>query len=1525
MNKPTTPKDGFGKKWHQWLLAIPIFILVFFGLIITVIQIPAVQTRILNTITKSLASQTDFRIEIGYANLTWYDKFILEDIAVYDELDSALIATDKLQANISLYTLIMERKIKLEELELDKPDIRLIKTSDSTGLNITRLIGQLRKNKTSKSSSKLTIGSITVNDGAFTYSNLTKPAITEGKDYNHFRYKNINTRADQFTQSNDTITFELVYMQGVDLTDQLNIHALSGFFSYCNQSMSLAHMNLKTDHSQVKDSIRLQYPSSQALGYFTDSVSFYINLDSSFISSRDIALFAPSVANIDELYEIDGQIKGKVGNLMASNIQLRFGKNTSIDGNLNFFGLPKIKETFIDLSCKNATLEPADLTKYFPESIHQQLLNAGTIAFRGEFQGFPTDFVANGAFDTKAGFVESDINLKLGSKKQTFFSGNLSLQHFDLGKILDKEDIYQEIYFNGQVNGKLQEFKNPELSMTANIDSIGIRGYTYANIYADGQLANDYFEGKLKTKDPNLVFDGQLNIDFRENKEKINITACLDALKLKPLGFAEKDIFISSHINADLEGFHIDSLKGFANLENTKLLIESDLLQFDSIKFISQKNNNERIIALETDGLSAQAKGDFKNSNVVKEINDLYKELRLNLINDEEQITTYYEQKEVEEAESFEVELKINFWDANRFIQPFRPDIKVSKNLIFDGHLTSDNTSIVTLNSVLDTLAIGDNLLLKNQLDIFISKKHNQRNTLASFFISSNEQQWNENSRTDNIYFETIWSNDHMDLEFNLAQENLDNNLDLKAGVDFLQDSILFYFKKSDIQALGKYWSFDSANQVIFHNDKFIFDNVSLRQDDQSIAVNGILSNVPSEQLHVDIRNFSVKSLNTISPIEISGIVDGNIDINMLEDDILIGSNIKAQSFYIEDFLVGDIDCFSDWENNRDRLGLNFTVNRSDKRIIDVMGYFYPMRDGNQLDMQADFDNANLNIIQPFIKDYFTNLSGLASGSFYISGTPTAPILDSKNKPGTITDGHITINYTNTTYTFSGGIVFEENQIGVDNLKLVDSRNNEATFNGGIFHDGFQHFILDIAGQYNNFKLLGTGPKDNSLYYGTAFATGNINILGAVNNLQIKAYAKTNKGTRISIPIGELSEYNVEQKDYISFVDLSDPEHQKRIAQIAEEEINLKGLKLDFEIEVTNDAYTELIFDVKSGDIIRGRGNGNIKLLIDPYGDFNMFGDLQIESGGYNFTLYNIINKEFDIQKGSSISWYGDPYGAQLNIHARYRQLASLAPILNVTSNDSKVRTKYPSIVDLYLNGNLMSPEISFDIDIQDYPDNIFSEGNLIPVEDKVRAFKSRLDANEQEMKRQVFSLVILRKFSPENSFQVNTSQTFGNSLSEFVSNQLSYWATQVDENLEVDVNLAGLSDEALNTFQLRLSYSFLDGRLKVTRGGGFADEQNHSDISSIIGDWTVEYLLTPDGRFRAKMYSRSNANSYTSRELGNNNNETGFSFQYIRSFDQLKDLLIETRKKNLPPTDEEPSTKSEAIREEEEPEPSSK
>ncbi len=142
--------------------------------------------------------------------------------------------------------------------------------------------------------------------------------------------------------------------------------------------------------------------------------------------------------------------------------------------------------------------------------------------------------------------------------------------------------------------------------------------------------------------------------------------------------------------------------------------------------------------------------------------------------------------------------------------------------------------------------------------------------------------------------------------------------------------------------------------------------------------------------------------------------------------------------------------------------------------------------------------------------------------------------------------------------------------------------------------------------------------------------------------------------------------------------------------------------------------------------------------------------------------------------------------------------------------------------------------------------------------------------------------------------------------MSELLSNQLSYWLTQVDQNLEVNFDLGNFDQEAFNTFQLRLSYSFLNGRLRVTRDGAFNNQYNRSEVSNMLGDWTVDYLLSPDGKFKVKMYNRTNINQLTAT-TSQTAITTGFSLMNTQSFNTWKDLLTSARNRRKKELEQKP------------------
>jgi hypothetical protein len=233
------------------------------------------------------------------------------------------------------------------------------------------------------------------------------------------------------------------------------------------------------------------------------------------------------------------------------------------------------------------------------------------------------------------------------------------------------------------------------------------------------------------------------------------------------------------------------------------------------------------------------------------------------------------------------------------------------------------------------------------------------------------------------------------------------------------------------------------------------------------------------------------------------------------------------------------------------------------------------------------------------------------------------------------------------------------------------------------------------------------------------------------------------------------------------------------------------------------------------------------------------------------------------------------------------------------------MRRKYPAEVLLKLDGAMMSPQINFDVVANELPNAVPIDGKpTVALNQDFKAFKAKMD--EQELKRQVFSLIMLRRFSPQDAFATGGSSGLYSSVSELLSNQLSYWLTQVDQNLEVNFDLGNFDQEAFNTFQLRLSYSFLNGRLRVTRDGVFNNQTNKSEVANMLGDWTVDYLLTPDGKFKVKMYNRTNINQLSALTQ-QTAITTGFSLMNTQSFNTWKELLTAARNRRKKELEQKP------------------
>jgi hypothetical protein len=1480
-----------------------------------VLQIPAVQRYLIKEYLRSFSSVIGFKTSVESFELLWFDRLELSGVKVIDPENNEMISAESILINFKLSHLVEQRDINVDGISVEGADVLLTKihnSDTSTNFNINVFVDRINENYSGSGAGQapiINIGEAVLSSSTFSYIDQELDSIQNGFNYNQFTVDIDETQLQNFLILGDTTQFQVNTLLATDRKTNFKIRQLSTFFRLSQQSMEFLGMDLQAGESIISDTVIFKFNGQGELSDFVSKVNVHANFDKTKIQPKDLALFAPEAGRLTQPLELSGVFNGRINKFRLKDMEIGTG-HTVLKGSLEMDGLPDLEETFIFLKLHQSQLDFNDIAFLFNEQVLGRLLPVGRVNLNGEFVGYPTDFVAKGEFDGNLGRMTSDINFKVNEKNFDLseYSGQLALYDFKVGTYLNDTSNFQAVNLSGNVKGSGLTLKTADFILNGKIKSIGLRHYNYSNITTNARFASQLFNGFITIDDPNLRFSAKGSVDLRGDVNAIKMEAELDTAFLHNLKLTKHYTFLRSGISMNIKGLHLDSLVGTADLKDFTIGYKKNQLNLREVHFSAQRSGATREAHVLTDLISAGIKGNFLISDISKDLQTLVREMILNIKNDKNEIHNYYAQKTYK-PKSYQADFDIQLHNIEPVTRLFDTDFSVSRSSSISGKFTSGYTSILQAYTDVDTLTYNRTTFVNNSIELTASKIADSTSVLAMAFVNSEKQFLTSNFTTKNLVTEAIWDKNRIDFTLDGDQEGQSNYLRLAGAISFLKDSTQVKIHPSTLKVLEKLWQFDPANMITISKREISIDHLTLANENQFVSASGTISRNPSETLTLTVKDFELELLNAIIGRDISGVLNASFDINDYYDNPSVQNSLKIDSLTFGNFLIGNITGTNHWDTLENKFQLDFFVDRNGQKIVNVDGSYNSAAKESPLDVTAELRDANLKILEPFLEDIFDNIGGTVSGDFKITGQLHEPQIRGE---GRIPDGQITINYLQSTYAFTGTVGMSPHSIYFEGIELRDLFNNRGKLEGTITHDNFFNMRVNLDASFTNFQVLNTTARDNSLFYGQGYASGELNIFGHVSNLKITANAKTEKNTRISIPIGEASE--IEKKEFIKFVSFTDSTFQKSLENVVNK-VDLTGITFDFNLDVTPDAYCEIIIDVKAGDIIRGRGNGDLQFQLDTKGEFNMFGPFEFTEGWYNFTLYDIINKEFEIKKGSRINWYGDAYQGILDISASYNQLASFLPILTDQTliNQPQLRRKYPVQVLLDLDGPMLSPQINFDIVAKDLPQSIVVEGRApVRLGFEFQAFKNKMD--EQELKRQVFSLIVLRRFSPPESF--NTSGSLANSVSELLSNQLSNWISQVDENLEVDIDMSSFDQEAFNTFQLRLSYTLLNGRLRITRDATtFYGNQNatnatptqQNSLATIAGDWTVDYLLTADGKLRVKMYNRSNINPILNTLNTQNAITTGVSISHVQSFNQLKDIwrAARNRRKNQPAPEE--------------------
>lgn len=417
------------------------------------------------------------------------------------------------------------------------------------------------------------------------------------------------------------------------------------------------------------------------------------------------------------------------------------------------------------------------------------------------------------------------------------------------------------------------------------------------------------------------------------------------------------------------------------------------------------------------------------------------------------------------------------------------------------------------------------------------------------------------------------------------------------------------------------------------------------------------------------------------------------------------------------------------------------------------------------------------------------------------------------------------------------------------------------------------------------------------MYYGKVKLNTKAFITGNSRRPRVDVTVGFSDDTNLTYVVPQSQKSVMEQKGIVEFVD-KDAYKDPFLANLNLSDTirnTFSGMNISANLELNDKETLNIVIDPITGDKLTIKGTSTLTFDMTSSGNMSLTGRYEITEGTYNFSFYKLVKREFKILKGGSLTWSGDPLNAQIDIRASHLVETSPIDLLASQTSDQTVlntfRQRLPFYVYLDIKGQLLAPMIGFKIDMPVDKQSAFGGTIYAKILD--------INSRESDLNKQVFALLILRRFISENPLESQGGSDIANTTRTSVSRLLSDQLNRLSENVKgVQLSLDIKSYEDYSTgqaqgntqVQLGVSKSLLNDRLVVKLSGNVSVEGENTtqkDASDYIGDLALEYKLTSDGRFRITGFRTSNYDMIDG-EL----TETGVGLIYVKDYNTLKELF---------------------------------
>ena len=1405
-------------------------------------------------------SDIDFtRINIDYRNDA-------QDMDAAVRLGSFHIKVD----SINLATL----HIKVKQIALDNTAalLRFGKTAPS---KITK--AKPAKDTVSHAGSwNVDIASFTIDSTRLQYDDNNKLVVKKGMDYNHLDVKHLRIHSSGLHADPGT------YRAGIDV---ISFDEKSGFVlknlstqvSYTAMGASLKNLIIRTSHSDIRNNTSIQYKSLNDLKKHPGDIIANLEFDKTRIAVKDVLIFVPSLEgplkdNQLAVLRLNGKLTGRLKDLHIPFLEIDGIGNTSLAASGEIKGLPDAKNAFYNITISKLSTSKSDLYRFIPpKSFPDNVRIPEHVAANGKFTGTTKRFFIQLHAKTSNGDVEVNGNLDLDRKTYDLAASTRSV---DLGYILKQDSLLGKVTLYATAKGSGFDPKKMNSVFHVKLEEAIFKSYPYRGLLLDANLNNGNGTIISSMEDPNITYHLNAEAAFQDKFPAIKLKLILDTLNTQALNLLNDSLQMHLVLDADFKNTNPDALQGNALLRELRLTQGRRALFTDSITFVAQHADTGQSIILRSEVVDIDWTGRYKLTKVTESVKRF--------------LNKYYKlpvpAHDSTEAEKWQIALTVR---PSPLVLALMPSLRGTDSL----------TGFFQFNSAAKDLklAIHDEKIQINEQFIHqfnITADTGDKGFNYRVYVADAGYKGFQLYQTA-VY--GILANDKLSTTLLIKDKKAKNKYILSGSFAQEKSGFRFVFNPDSLLLNYQRWLLPADNFVHYDSSGLIVRNLKLKHGAESFEAN-TNGETTKSPLAVSFTNFRIKTISQFAEQDsllIGGTVNGKAEIKDVFGKPLFTADLKVDSLMYEKDTLGNLVIqVNNKELNTYMAHISLKGQNND---VQVDGKYFSGE--SRMDMDIKLNQLNLASFKGMVVSQVRQMQGYLKGGLHASGNLENPVLkgslhfDSAVLVPVLTGEPLRLS--------NDQIAFDEDGFNFDNFVMEDSAGNKATLDGNVYTKDFKNYTFDVSFSAQNFRAVNTPKEPNRIFYGKLNLNADIDVTGDLNLPKVTSYLRVNKNTDFYVILPSDDPEVVDRNGVVIFVDKNkkvDSVHLKSFLDSLSSTARLKGMDVSATIETDSSAQFTLIIDERNGDALSLRGRAELTGGVDMSGKISLTGNYELVNGSYNLTL-SVLHRKFDIQRGSTITWTGDPRTANIDITAIYT--VNTAPIdlledqLSGSSSDvNRYKTRLPFQVKLNMTGELLKPIIKFDIAL---PDNLLS---LWPDVD-TKLVQMRTD--EAEENKQTFALLLLGRFIQQNPFQSSGAPTDAGTIakqsaSKLLSDQLNQLAASIVKGVDVNFDLNADQDYSSGTptnqtdLNVKISKGLFDDRIRVTVGSDFQLEETNpgQNATNLAGNVSVDYKLSKDGRYMIRVYRNDQYETVVQGQVV----ETGLSFILTYDYNKFRDLF---------------------------------